>query len=295
MQEIRRSNADRWFDSFNYGILALALLVVLYPLYFILISSISDPDSVNAGNVWLWPRNISFEGYNRIFADVSIWTGYRNTVLYTLVGTVINVSLTITSGYALSRKLPGRTLFTLFILFSMFFSGGIIPLYLLVKSLGMINTMWALVIPNAVSAFYVIIARTFFQTSLPEELIESAQIDGCSNTRYFLSIAIPLSKPILVVLILFSAVTHWNSYFQALIYLRDKEMYPLQIILRDILIQSQVQQDMMTDADSMAALARIVGLIKYGMVVVATLPILAVYPFFQNYFVKGVMLGSVKG
>jgi len=291
-----RSRADLLFDVINYSFLTVLLLAVLYPLIFIVSASISNPDLVNAGRLWLWPREITFEGYARIFNDSSIGLGYRNSLAYTLIGTVINVTLTLTAGYALSRSdLVGRGGFTFLIVFTMFFSGGLIPTYLVVKQLGMLNTIWAMVLPNAVSAFNVIVARTFFQSTIPKELLEAAVTDGCSNTRFFLRIALPLSLPIVAVLTLFSAVGHWNSYFPALIYLNRDELMPLQIVLRNILIASQVSDSIVGDMASSADQQRTVDIVKYGIIIVACLPVLVLYPFLQKYFVSGVMIGSLKG
>ncbi|MFK7693278.1 carbohydrate ABC transporter permease [Paenibacillus sp. HJGM_3] len=291
-----RSSSDRWFDLVNYTLLAVLMLLVLYPLYFIIIASFSNPDLVNAGKLWLIPRDTTVEGYRRIFSDDSIWLGYRNTLLYTGLGTAINVVLTLTAGYALSRSdLPGRGLIMFLITFTMFFGGGLIPTYLLVKQLGMLNTIWAMVIPNAVSAFNIIITRTFFQSTIPSELLEAAVIDGCSNTRFFMRIVLPLSMPIVAVMVLFSAVGHWNAYFQALIYLKDDELYPLQIVLRNILISNDVSGNMIDDLANLSEQQRIGELMKYGIIMVASLPVLILYPFVQKYFVKGVMIGSIKG
>ncbi len=291
-----RSTSDKWFDTANYILLSILMLIVLYPLYFIIIASISNPDLVNSGKLWIFPRELTMEGYRRIFADSSIWLGYRNTLLYTGLGTFINVVLTLTAGYALSRgDMPGRGLFMFLITFTMFFGGGLIPTYLLVKNLGMVNTIWAMVIPNAVSAFNIIITRTFFQSTIPSELLEAAVIDGCSNTRFFTRIVLPLSMPIVAVMVLFSAVGHWNSYFQALIYLKDDELYPLQIVLRNILISNDVSGNMIDDLANLSEQQRIGELMKYGIIMVASLPVLILYPFVQKYFVKGVMIGSIKG
>lgn len=293
---VRRSVADRWFDILNYSFLMLLVLVVLYPLYIIVISSISDPDSVNAGNVWLLPQNITFEGYERIFQNERIWTGYRNSLFYAVLGTSINVILTITAGYALSRSaLFGKNVLMFMIVFTMFFSGGLIPSYLLVKELGMNNTIWSQVIPNAVGAWNIIITRTFFQMTIPKELHEAAEIDGCSDTKFFWRIVLPLSTPIIAVMVLFNAVGHWNSYFQALIYLRDETLHPLQIVLREILVVNETQENMVTAAQSDTETLRIVDAMKYGIIIVASLPALVLYPFLQRYFVKGVMIGSIKG
>ncbi|PYI50781.1 carbohydrate ABC transporter permease [Paenibacillus flagellatus] len=293
---IRKTRADRWFDLFNYSLLGAVMLVVLYPLYLVVISSISDPNSVNGGSVWLLPDGVTFEGYRRIFADGRIWTGYRNSLLYAALGASINVALTLGAGYALSRtELAGRNFFMFLIVFTMFFGGGLIPSYLLVKELGMVNTVWSQVIPNAVGAFNIIITRTFFQSTIPKELQEAADMDGCSDATFFFRIALPLSLPIVAVMTLFSVVGHWNSYFQALIYLRNEELYPLQIVLREILIVNATQDNMLMASQNEAETLRIVDVMKYGVIIVASLPVLVLYPFLQRYFVKGVMIGSIKG
>jgi putative aldouronate transport system permease protein len=292
----RRSKEDLIFDIVNVTILTLITIVILYPLYFIVIASISDPNSIYAGNVWFWPKGITFEGYIRIFKDNYIWLGYINTIVYTVLGTAVNIVLTLTAAYALSRKdLYGRNIFMLFLAFTMFFSGGLIPTYLVVKNLGMVNTIWAMIIPGAVSVWNIIVTRSFFESSIPNELLEAAIIDGCSNTKFFVDIVLPLSKPIIAVMILFYAVGHWNSYFDALIYLSNEKLYPLQLILRSILIQNQSAAQMVNDIESYAAQQRAAELIKYGVIIVASLPLLIVYPVLQKYFVKGVLIGGIKG
>ena len=296
MGKIQQAGSDRLFDRINYTFLTILLIIVMYPLYLVVISSISDPDSVNNGTVWLIPQGFTLEGYEHILAESKIWIGYRNSLLYTVLGTAINVTLTLTAGYALSRSdMAGRNIFMFVIVFTMFFGGGLIPSYLLVKDLGMLNSVWALVIPNAVSAYNIIIARTFFQSTIPSELLEAAEIDGCSNTRFFLRIALPLSVPIIAVIALFSAVGHWNSYFQAMIYLRDEALYPLQIILREILIANETQDQMVGNIVDVSEQQRIADLMKYGVIIVASAPLLVLYPLLQRYFVKGVMIGSIKG
>lgn len=292
-----RSTEDWVFDMLNFTILTICVILVLYPLYFMVIASISDPSAIYAGEVWLLPKKITLEGYQRIFRDNSIWLGYKNSLIYTVVGTMINIALTLTGAYALSRKdLPGRKFFTLFITFTLFFNGGLIPTYLVIKDLKMLNTIWALVIPNAISVFNLIIARTFLENTIPDELLEAAVIDGCSDMQFFIKIVLPLSKPIIAILVLYYGVGHWNSFFEALIYLRDESLYPLQIILRNILVQNQVNTTQMSmDAASYAAQQRVSELIKYGVIMVASVPVLILYPFLQKYFVKGTMIGSVKG
>ncbi|MBD2847179.1 carbohydrate ABC transporter permease [Paenibacillus sp. IB182496] len=290
---MRKTTGDKVFDLFNIAFMLLLLLIVLYPLYFIVIASFSNPDRINAGEVWIWVNDYTLKGYHEIFQHERIWTGYRNTIIYMVVGTLINVVITLTGAYPLSRSdFYGRKFFMLLIVFTMFFSGGLIPMYLLVKNLGMVNTIWAMILPQAVSAWNLIIARTFFQNSISNELREAAAIDGCSNLKFFLQIVIPLSKAITAVMVLFYGVTHWNSYFQALIYLRNEDLYPLQLVLRDILILSQSMSEMMADQDDYESLGET---IKYGVIIMASVPMLVLYPFLQKYFVKGVMIGSLKG
>ncbi|NGP45437.1 carbohydrate ABC transporter permease [Bacillaceae bacterium SIJ1] len=292
----RRSRADRLFDMANIVFFCILLLVILYPLYFIIIASISDPDAVNQGLTFLLPKDITFEGYKSIFQDARIWQGFMNSFVYMIVGTIIKLSLTITAGYALSRHdLIGRNFFMMMIVFTMFFQGGLIPTYLLVQGLGIDNSLWAMVLPGAVNVFQLIIARTFFQFSIPEELREASFIDGCSNWKFFFKIVIPLSMPIIAVVGLFSAVGEWNAYFPALVYLRDEALHPLQLILRSILIQSEAQSAMLDDSLDAQLYLKAAEQIKYGVIIVASLPMLILYPFVQKYFVHGVMIGSVKG
>ncbi|GIN72536.1 sugar ABC transporter permease [Bacillus sp. J14TS2] len=293
-----RTKGDKIFDLFNTIFFMIVLFITIYPLYFMVIASFSSPDAVNNGEIWLWPKDITFKGYEMIFDHDKIWTGYKNSIIYTVLGTAINVVLTITGGYALSRKdLAGRNMFMFFIVFTMFFSGGMIPSYLLVKDLGMVNTIWAMVIPNAISAYNLIIVRTFFQGTIPDELLEAGKIDGCTNLNFFLKIVVPLSTPIIAVMVLFHAVGHWNTYFNALIYLRDSALHPLQLVLREVLVLSQANE--VTDSGALAGMEsemqNISELIKYGVVIIASLPMLVLYPFVQKHFVKGVMIGSIKG
>ncbi|WP_257208674.1 carbohydrate ABC transporter permease [Bacillus sp. AFS031507] len=292
----RKSKEDKVFDIINFFLVAIILLLVVYPLYFIVIASISDPNMIYEGKVWLLPKELTLEGYQRIFGDSKIWLGYKNSIMYTVVGTIVNVSFTLMAAYALSRKdLYGRNVIMFLFLMTMFFSGGLIPTYLVVKNLGLLNTMWALILPKAVAVWNVIVAKTFFESSIPGELLEAAKIDGCSDAKFFWKIVLPLSKPIVAVMVLFYAVGHWNSYFDALIYLNNENLYPLQLILRNILIQNQASTMMISDLDSLAAKQRVSELIKYGVIIVASIPLLIVYPFVQKYFVKGVMIGGIKG
>ncbi|NOU88325.1 ABC transporter permease subunit [Paenibacillus sp. LMG 31460] len=293
----RKNGFDRMFDITNYTIMTVIMLAVMYPLYIIVISSISDPDSVNTGGVWLLPEGITFEGYKRIFTDSKIWTGYKNTLIYTSLGTSLNVVLCLTSAFALSRSdLAGRNYFMILIVFTMFFGGGLIPTYLLVKEMGMTNTIWSQIVPGAVTAYNIIICRTFFQTTIPKELQEASEMDGCSITGFFFKVVLPLSLPIVAVMVLFNAVAHWNAYFTGLIYLRDHKLYPLQLVIREILIVNESQADSaIGGAGEDGGAQRIADIMKYGVIIVSSLPVLVLYPFLQRYFVKGIMIGSLKG
>ncbi|OLS35897.1 carbohydrate ABC transporter permease [Bacillus sp. MRMR6] len=292
----RRTKEDKVFDVINVFLVAMIVLLVIYPLYFIVIASISNPNMIYEGKVWFLPKELTFEGYERILRDSKIWLGYKNSIVYTVVGTIVNVSFTLMAAYALSRKdLYGRNTIMFLFLMTMFFSGGLIPTYLVVKNLGLLNTMWALILPKAVAVWNVIVAKTFFESTIPGELLEASRIDGCNDVKFFWKIVLPLSKPIVAVMVLFYAVGHWNSYFDALIYLNNENLYPLQLILRNILIQNQASTMMISDLDSLAAKQRVSELIKYGVIIVSSLPLLIVYPFVQKYFVKGVMIGGIKG
>lgn len=293
---IRKPRFNTVFDSINYFLVTLVMIVVLYPLVFIISASFSDPYAVLDGRMLLWPVGFTLEGYQKIFQSPDIWRGFANSVVYTVVGTAINIALTIMAAYPLSRKdLVGRNIFTLIFAFTMFFSGGLIPVYLVVKGLGMMNTMWALIIPSAVSMWNIIVMRTYFQTAIPGELFEAAQIDGCSNMKYLIRILLPLSKPIIAVMVLFYGAGQWNKFFEALIYLRKSSLYPLQLILRDILIRNILTETMRDPFSGLGDYTKTSEIIKYGLIVVSSIPMLILYPFIQKYFVKGVMIGSIKG
>lgn len=298
---MKKKSSDRIFNIIIYLIVIIVLIAVLYPLVYIISASISSPTAVNSGKMWLFPKDITFEGYQIIFKNKDIWNGYLNTIIYTLVGTMVNLIFTIPAGYALSRReLPGRNVIMKFILVTMFISGGLIPSYLLITGLGLKNSMWALILPGAVSVYNLIVVRTYFQSNVPEELIESAIIDGASFFRIFFEIVLPLSKPILAVMALFYGIGHWNQYFGALLYIDDRKKYPLQMILREILvIQDMSSNPNMSISGEMAQFLysqqQLAQVIKYGVMIVSTLPIILIYPFLQKYFVKGVMIGSIKG
>ena len=293
---IDRSFGDRIFNLINYTLLTLLTLIVLYPLVFVLSASISNPEHVLRGEMWLIPKGFNLDAYAKIFQNKDILLGYSNTILYTVIGTALNVVMTICAAYPLSRRdLAGRGLVTGLIVFTMFFGGGLIPTYLLIKNLNMLDSLWVMIIPNAVSVWNIIIMRTFFQQSIPGELQESAMIDGCTHIQTLLRIVLPLSMPIIAVMVLFYAVGHWNSYFNALIYLTTKEKFPLQLILREILIQSDSGEFVKLTSESAVRMKMSVEGLKYAVLVVANLPMLILYPFLQRYFVKGIMIGALKG
>ncbi|MET3847490.1 MULTISPECIES: carbohydrate ABC transporter permease [unclassified Paenibacillus] len=279
-----------------YVLLGVVTLIVMYPLFFVLIASVSHPGSVIRGEVWLWPKGFSLVGYERLFGNKELLRGFLNTVMYTVVGTALNVVMTVAGAYPLSRTdFKGRHFFTFLIVFTMFFGGGMIPTYLLIKSLGLLNTFWAMIIPSAVSVWNILIMRTFFQSSIPKEVQEAAFMDGCSNIKILLKVVLPLSGPVLAVMVLFYAVGHWNAYFSALLYLSDRDLYPMQLFLREILVQNQMQEMVDISDDTLARSLMDAEAIKYAAVIVTNLPMLILYPFLQKYFVKGVMVGAIKG
>ncbi|WP_456289170.1 carbohydrate ABC transporter permease [Paenibacillus sp. AK002] len=291
---VKGASSERLFDIMIYAIAAIIIVIVLYPLLFIVSASFSDPARVLNGEVWLLPKGVTLDAYENILHNDKIWTGYRNTILYTTVGTAINIIMTILAAYPLSRPdLPGRNGIMVLITLTMFFNGGLIPTYLLVKDLGMVNTMWALIIPGAIATYNLIVMRTYFQSSIPWELQEAAHIDGCSNWRLLCSIILPLSKPILAVMVLFYAVGHWNSFFNALIYIRNEDLHPLQLVLREILLISQ--SDAVDGSVGLEESILLAESIKYAVIIVSSLPVLLMYPLVQRHFVKGVMIGSIKG
>lgn len=295
---VKESPGDRVFTVINYVILVIVLLLVLYPLVYIVSASFSNARAVTSGRVWLWPVEPSLAGYVAIFKNKFLVSGFANSLFYTVAGTLLNVVLTVLAAYPLSRAdLPYRRTITFIFYFTTLFSGGLIPTYLVVRQLGMLDTRWAMLLPGALSIWNVLIMRTYFQTTIPQELFEAAQLDGCDDFTYLMRIVLPLSGPILAVIALFYAIGHWNSYFNALIYLQRKELWPLQLVLREILIQNQIDPSMMAgmDPQQMAIRQALRELLKYSLIVVATLPLLLVYPFVQRHFVKGILLGSVKG
>ncbi|MGL4737525.1 MAG: carbohydrate ABC transporter permease [Cellulosilyticaceae bacterium] len=295
-KRMNESRRDKIFMVINAMILWSVLILVAYPLIYVVSASFSNPQAVSSGKVWLWPVDFTLRGYEVVFKHPDIMRGFVNAIYITVLGTVVQVIITIMAAYPLSRKtLYGKGAITLFFTFTMFFGGGLIPTFILINNLNLYNTYWALILPGAVGVYNVIVARTFFQTTIPEDLFEAGQLDGCSDFRFLVSVVLPLSKPIIAVLVMFYAVGHWNSYFGPMIYLSDKELYPLQIILRNILVQNQFDSQMMMDVKSMEQQKGLAELIKYSVIVVSSLPMLILYPFIQKHFVKGVMIGAIKG
>jgi len=293
--QIQDAFTDRVFMFFVYAFLVIVLLLVLYPVIYIVSASFSDPIAVTAGKVWLLPVDFSLRGYEVTFQNPQIITGYINSLIYTVGGSLISVVLTVLLAYPLSRRdLYGANIVMFLITFTLLFSGGLIPTYLVVKDLGMIDTRWSLLIPQAIAAFQVIIARTFFRSAIPDELVEAAELDGCNDLQFLRSVVLPLSKPIIAVLALMYAVSQWNGYFDALLYLKSADLQPLQLVLRNILILNTVNSGSM-DAAAFAQRQQLADLLKYCLVVVGSVPVLLLYPFVQRYFVKGMLIGSIKG
>lgn len=298
---VKDTHADRIFKIFLNIFILLAVLIVLYPLIYLLSASVSSPQSVNSGQMWLFPVKFNLDGYKVILRYSDIWRGYGMTIIYTFVGTLVSLFITIPCAYAISRPdFKGKTWVTNFMLVTMFLNGGLIPTYLIVKSLGMMDTIWAIILPCAASVYNIIVTRSFLQASIPWEMQEAAKIDGASTFQIFFRLVLPLSAPIIAVMALFYGAGQWNSYFNALVYLTNKSLYPLQMVLRQILVLQDMQQGASTGLTAETAQAayskeQLVAIIKYGVMIVSTVPIIAVYPFLQRYFVKGVLIGSLKG
>ncbi|MGI6653347.1 MAG: carbohydrate ABC transporter permease [Christensenellales bacterium] len=287
---------DRLFNIAITCFMIVLGLITAYPLIYIVSASFSSPQAVSAGKVVLWPVDISIEGYRAVFRDPNLLIGYRNTIFYTIAGTFINVSMTMAAAYPLSRReLVGRGIFLFLFSFTMLFNGGLIPNYMLMNNLGLINTVWAMLLPGAISIYNLFITRTFINSSIPYELWEASQIDGCSDFRYFFAILLPLSKPVIAVIALYYAVGHWNDYFNAFIYLTDRALFPLQLILRDILISNKINSSMIVDPELLEVQEGMADLLKYALIIVSSVPILCFYPLIQRYFIQGVMIGSLKG
>lgn len=294
--KISNSREDKIFNIIIHIIIAALLVIIAYPLIFVLSSSFSSKDAVTNGKVFLFPVDFSLEGYEAVFKKNDVIIGYRNTFIYTIIGTTINLFLTMIAAYPLSRKdLPFGKGLTLLFTFTMIFSGGMIPTYMLVKSVGLINKPAVMVLVGSISAYNLIIARTFIQNNIPTELLEASRIDGCSDFLYFAKIVLPLSKSVIAVLTLYYAITHWNSYFNAFIYLNNRKYWPLQLYLREILLENQIDASQIVDPELQEAKQGMANLLKYSLIVVSTIPVMLLYPFIQKHFVTGVMIGSVKG
>lgn len=295
----KQSNGDKVFGIVNGILLGFITLLIVYPIYFVIIASISDPTYVNLGKTLFFPKNITFLGYQKIFEYSEILSGYMNSIKYTVLGTCINMIVCIPCAFALSRKeLPWRRFINIFFVFTMYFGGGLIPGYLLIKDLHMINTVWALVIPGALNVYYMIVARSFFQSNIPDELFEATKIDGGSYTTFFFKVVLPLSKSIIAVMVLYHALGHWNSYLTALYYIRDYTKFPLQLVLRNMtaaLTNDGASVNASMDAAAIAEAIKSEQSVRYAVIMVASIPVFLMYPFAQKYFVKGVMIGSVKG
>ena len=290
------STGDRVFTIVNYSLLMLVLIIELYPLVYVVAASFSDPQAVVSGKVFLFPVNPTLKGYAAVFKNKKILTGFSNSIFYLIVGTVLNLVMTMLCAYPLSRKeFRARGFLSMFFVFTMYFSGGMVPAYILVNKLGMINTRWSMIIPMAMSTYNMFICRTYIVNSIPDELYEASQMDGCTPFRYMLSVVVPLSKPILAVLTLYYGVVRWNDYFNAMLYLYKDNLQPLTIVMKEILIMSQVDMTQVTDASAVSKLQGMSELLKYSTIVVASLPVMLLYPLIQKHLVKGVMIGAVKG
>ncbi|MDL2232700.1 carbohydrate ABC transporter permease [Ruminococcaceae bacterium OttesenSCG-928-L11] len=294
--KIKMTREDKVFRGIVLVILSAMFLIILVPLIHIVASSFSSPNAVAAGKVLLWPVEPSLEGYTAVFTNDMIGIGYMNSIIYTVAGTCINIAMTVITAYALACPgLPGRGIVMMLFTFTMLFDAGMIPNYMLLKDLNLLNTRWAMLLPGAIGAYNMIITRTFIANSIPQEMREAADIDGCSDIQYLIHVVLPLSKAVIAVITLYYAVAHWNSYFNAFLYLTKKDLFPLQIVLRDILIANTLDPGAILDPELMAAKQGMANLLKYALVVVASLPVMCIYPFIQKHFVQGVMIGSVKG
>ncbi len=297
---LRRTRGDVIYDTIIFIILTFIFLIVAYPLYFVIISSISDPIEVSAGKVIMTPVGFTWDGYTEVFKTKTVMRGFRNSLIITVLGTCINLLVTIPTSYALSRSdFTLKRPITLFYILTMFLSGGMMPTYIIIRDTGLLDTWWALVLPGCLSVYNMIVARTFFKTTIPQELMEAAKLDGCGNTKFFIYIVLPLSGAITAILCLYYGVGHWNSYFSALIYIQKRELWPLQLELRNILVlNTNVMTNQVLTQEQLLEQKRLEALkemMKYSLIIISSIPVLIIYPFVQKHFVKGVMIGSVKG
>lgn len=294
------SRSDRVFDVVVLAISTFCFLAVLYPLLLVVSSSFSDGNSIVMGKVLLLPVNANLQGYQEIFKYTSVFIGYGNSLVYMVGGTALNLVVSVLIAYPLSRlDLQGRKTLTLLLIFTMLFNAGLIPNYLLMKDLHLIDSRWVMILPKAINAYNIVVMITYFRSNVPKELLEATKIDGCSDFRFVRTMLIPISKPILAVMTLFFAMGHWNSYFDAMIYLNSSSKFPLQLILKEILLQNQLTPDMMATMkltpEEMALRMGLSEQLKYALIIVSSVPLMLLYPFIQKYFVKGVMIGSIKG
>ena len=297
LKKTKMKGSDRVIEFIMLALILLIVIIVLYPLYYVVVASLSDPYDVYAGKTFFFPSQFTLEGYQKVFRESAIFKGYLNSIVYTIVGTVVTTALVFITAFPLSRKeMPGRNIVMIFYLITMYFTGGLIPTYIVVSRTGLLNSMWALILPGGVSVFNVIVTRTYFESSIPQDVLEAAKIDGCGYLKTFWDIVLPLSKPVMAVMVVFAMVAFWNDWFTALIYMSDKGKYPLQLALRQILVQSQALASALSGMDGGYAEAnRITELIKFSSIVVGAAPMLIIYPFVQKYFEKGFMIGAVKG
>ncbi len=292
-KKVKESVGDRVYYIITYIVLALLAAIVIYPLWFVIIASFSSADAVLAGKVFLYPVDIDFSGYVKCFTRSDIWIGYANTIWYTVAYTALSVAFTLTAAWALSRKtLPFRKFFMIFFTITMFFGGGLIPFYNVISDLGMLDTPLAIILPGTVSAWNLFMAKTFFQTGVPDSIVEAAELDGANRARLFVSVIVPISAPIIAVLTLYYAIGQWNSYFNAMIFLHDSNMYPLQLVLKEILIASE--STVGGSGETILEQFRLANQLKYVSVIVSSLPVFLLYPFVQKYFAQGVLVGSLK-
>lgn len=299
-QKVKESRNDKIFDIICNTFLVILVLIVLYPMYFVVVASFTDPEIVNSGDFLLYPVKFTLEGYKKVFQNSRVWTGYLNTILYTTGSVVLGVVVTMMAGYALARKdLFGKNVIMKFLVFTMYFSGGMIPLFLVVTQLGLINTRFVIILLGSISVYNIIVVRSFLASNIPDELLDAAIMDGCGNFNFFVKIVLPLSKAIMAVIMMYIAVSQWNSYFNSMLYLTDSSKLPLQMFLRETLLMASelgnVTEMEASDPEYVEMMRKMAQVLKYSLIVISTAPIMCIYPFVQKYFVKGVMIGSVKG
>lgn len=289
--------SDRIFYIFNSIFMFIIFLLFAWPIWFIIVASFSDPNHVTAGNVWIWPVDFHLGGYELVFQNKDLLSGYRNSIFYTAAGTIVNMVMTICGAYPLSRiEFVPRKFFTIMFIITMYFSGGMVPTFLQVKNLHLVNTPWAMIIPNAVSIFYILLLRSFFMYGVPKSLEEAAKLDGASSLQVLLHVFLPIVRPTLAVLVLYYAVGHWNNYFSALLYINKRELLPLQSILREVLVSGKIDLTLGSmSAEAAMRKLKVAGTMRYSVIIVSTLPLMIVYPFIQKHFIKGIMIGAVKG